>query len=202
MDLRARIVERFVGTEVPADIATAAAARVDPGLLKAWFKMPLRPAAVLVPLAERGGELVMLFTERTHTVSDHPGQVAFPGGMAEPQDPDLVVTALRESEEEIGLRPAQVEVAGYLPAQAVITGYAVLPVVGFYDPAFEARIDPVEVAGVFEVPLAFLRNRENLIRIDRERNGAILPTYEYHYDGHRIWGATALMVRQFIEHID
>jgi 8-oxo-dGTP pyrophosphatase MutT (NUDIX family) len=149
-----------------------------------------------VPLTERPAGIYMMLTERTHTVRDHPGQVAFPGGMEEPEDIDLVATALRESQEEIGLQPSQVEIIGYLPAQAVITGYAVLPVVGFFATDFEPVSDPREVAGVFEVPLDYLLDKGNRIRVDRERKGVILPTYEYHYEGHRIWGATALMIRQ------
>jgi 8-oxo-dGTP pyrophosphatase MutT (NUDIX family) len=197
--VREHITTRLAASAAPADIVAAATDRVDPDLLAAWFRMPLRPAAVLVPLTERAGELRMLLTERTHTVTDHPGQVAFPGGMEEPEDPDLLTTALRESWEEIGLQPDLVEVAGFLPAQAVITGYAVLPVVGFYPQAFEPRTDPREVAGVFEVPFSYLQDEGNLIRIDRERNGVTLPTYEYHYDGHRIWGATALMIRMLVD---
>lgn len=199
--MRELITRRMAGSSTPADVAAAAAERVTPELLAAWFKMPLRPAAVLIPLTERPGGLRMLLTERTHTVSDHPGQVAFPGGMAEPDDPDLLTTALRESSEEIGLLPQQVDVVGYLPAQAVITGYAVLPVIGFYPPDFEPRADPREVAGVFEVPFSYLQDQGNLIRIDRERNGVTLPTYEFHYEGHRIWGATALMIRQFLQEL-
>jgi 8-oxo-dGTP pyrophosphatase MutT (NUDIX family) len=193
------IRDSLAGSSMPADLVKSAADRIDPKLLAAWFKMPLRPAAVLVPLTQREVGMQMLLTERTHTVRDHPGQVAFPGGMAEPEDKDLLATALRESEEEIGLLSAQVEVVGYLPSQAVISGYAVLPVVGFYDGDFQASIDPGEVASVFEVPLDFLRDASNLIRVDRDKNGVTLPTYEYDYDGHRIWGATALMIRMLVD---
>lgn len=197
-DLRDHIRDCFAGTSIPADLPGAAAERVDADILAAWFRMPLRPAAVLLPLTERAGALHMLLTERTHDLPDHPGQVAFPGGSYETTDEDLRHTALRESQEEVGLDPAQVEVAGYLPAQAVITGFAVLPVVGFYPPMFKPQIDTREVGAVFEVPLAFLRDSGNLLRVDRTRNGIVLPTYEYHYRQHRIWGATALMIRQFI----
>jgi 8-oxo-dGTP pyrophosphatase MutT (NUDIX family) len=190
---------RLAGSSIPADLVTAAADRIHPELLAAWFKMPLRPAAVLVPLTQRNGELYMLLTERTHTVTDHPGQVAFPGGMAEPEDPDLVYTALRESDEEVGLKAEQVEVIGFLPAQAVISGYAVMPVVGFYANDFEPVIDPREVGSVFEVPLAYLLDASNMTRVDREKNGVVLATYEYQYDGHRIWGATALMIRMLVD---
>lgn len=197
-DLRRHIVACFAETRLPADLAAEAAARVDAAVLAAWFRMPLRSAAVLVPITERAGELQVLLTERTHDLPDHPGQVAFPGGSVEAQDADLQATALREAEEEVGLPAEQVEVAGYLPPQAVISGFAVLPVVGFYDPAFRPQIDTREVGAVFEVPLEFLRDTANLVRVDRERDGIVLPTYEYHYAGHRIWGATALIIRQFI----
>jgi len=197
-ELRQQILSRFAGTAIPSDLPAAAAARVDRPVLAAWFKMPLRPAAVLLPFVERGDQLHLMLTQRTHDLPDHPGQVAFPGGSYEASDPDLEYTALREAEEEVGLKPDQIEVAGYLPAQAVISGYAVLPVVGFFRPAYTPRIDTREVASVFEVPLDFLQDEKQLVRIDRERNGIVLPTYEYEYDGHRIWGATALMIRQFI----
>jgi len=195
------IRKKLADTAAPIDLVTEAAERVEPRLLDAWFKQPLRPAAVLVPLVCRGDVLHMLLTERTHTVRDHPGQVAFPGGMAEPEDPDLLHTALRESEEEIGLRPSQVDVVGFLPPQAVISGYAVLPVVGFFDDDFQPTIDPGEVAGVFEVPLDYLLDTSNLVRVDREKNGEILATYEYQYEGHRIWGATALMIRMLVQRL-
>ena len=200
--MREFITKRLANSTAPADVVTAAAERVEPELLAAWFRMPLRPAAVLVPLTERAGRLHMLLTERTHTVSDHPGQVAFPGGTEEPEDADLLTTALRESWEEIGLRPDQVEIAGFLPAQAVISGYAVLPVVGFYAQEFQPRSDPREVASVFEVPFDFLQDSTNLRRVDRARNGVMLKTYEYQYDRHRIWGATALMIRQLLQQLE
>jgi 8-oxo-dGTP pyrophosphatase MutT (NUDIX family) len=193
------IRQRLAGTSLPLDLVNEALARVDGALLAAWFRQPFRPAAVLVPLCAREGSMHVLLTERTHSVRDHPGQVAFPGGMVEPDDRDLVATALREANEEIGIQASQVEVIGYLLPQAVITGYAVLPVVGFYTADFVPRLDPREVAGVFEVPLSYLQDSTNLVRVDRMRNGVKLPTYEYHFEGHRIWGATALMLRLFLD---
>jgi len=193
------IRQRLAGTSLPANLVNEAVARVDAALFAAWFKQPLRPAAVLVPLCMREERIHVLLTERTHSVRDHPGQVAFPGGMVEPGDPNLVATALREADEEIGMQASQVDVIGYLLPQAVITGYAVLPVVGFYPADFVPRLDPREVAGVFEVPLGYLQDSTNLVRVDRMRNGVKLPTYEYHFEGHRIWGATALMLRLFLD---
>jgi len=193
------IRQRLAGTSLPADLVDEAAARVDDTLLAAWFRQPLRPAAVLVPLCAREGRVHVLLTERTQSVRDHPGQVSFPGGTVEPDDRDLVETALREADEEIGMQASQVEVIGFLLPQAVITGYAVLPVVGFYAADFLPRLDPREVASVFEVPLSYLQDSTNLVRVDLMRNGVKLPTYEYHYEGHRIWGATALMLRMFLD---
>ncbi len=195
------IRERLAGTSLPADLVSEAAARVEPALLAAWFKQPLRPAAVLVPLCVRAAGIHVLLTERTQTVRDHPGQVAFPGGMVEAADPDLVTTALREANEEIGMQASQVDVIGYLLPQAVITGYAVLPVVGFYAADFVPRLDPREVAAVFEVPLQYLQDSDNRVRVDRIRNGVTLPTYEYHFEGQRIWGATALMLQLFLDRL-
>ena len=192
------ITDCFATTGIPDDVPADAEAAMDPAVLKAWFKMPLRPAAVFIGLTEKQDELQLMLTERTHTVRDHPGQVAFPGGVAEDCDADLLSTALRESEEEVGLRADQTKIVGFLAAQPIITGYAVLPVVGFYDPEFHAQVDPREVAGVFEVPLNFLLNNDNRRPVERKRAGITLKMYEFHYDGHRIWGATALMIGQFI----
>jgi 8-oxo-dGTP pyrophosphatase MutT (NUDIX family) len=195
------IRQRLAGTSLPVDLVGEAAARVEPALFAVWFRQPLRPAAVLVPLCVRACGIHVLLTERTQTVRDHPGQVAFPGGMVEAADPDLVTTALREADEEIGMQASQVEVIGYLLPQAVITGYAVLPVVGFYAADFVPRLDPREVAAVFEVPLEYLQDSGNRVRVDRIRNGVTLPTYEYHFQGHRIWGATALMLQLFLDRL-
>lgn len=197
-EMRQYIVRCFAATRIPADVQKDAAAALDPDVLTAWFKTPFRPAAVLIGLTERQDKLHLMLTERTHTVRDHPGQVAFPGGVAESFDRDLLATALREAEEEVGLPEAKVEVAGFLPAQPIISGYAVLPVVGFYDPEFSACCDPREVAAVFEVPLNFLLNPENRQPVNRKRAGVTLNMYEFNYGGHRIWGATALMIGQFI----
>lgn len=196
--LRQYITACFATTGIPADVPGEAAAAMDPAVLDAWFKTPFRPAAVFMGLTERQDELHLMLTERTHTVRDHPGQIAFPGGVAEDCDADLLCTALRESQEEVGLQAAQTTVVGYLAAQPIITGYAVLPVVGFYDPDFQAQVDPREVAGVFEVPLKFLLDDRNRQPVKRERAGITLKMYEFHYGGHRIWGATALMIGQFI----
>lgn len=161
---------------------------------------PPRPAAVLVPLVARGERLSVLLTERTAHLHDHAGQVSFPGGRTDEGDRSPVHTALRETEEEIGLAPHAVEVLGTLPDYVVATGYRVTPVVGLIEREFTLRVDEFEVAEVFEVPLAFLMDPANHQR--RVVNvGAMARTfYAMPYHARRryfIWGATAAMLRNF-----
>lgn len=195
--MRAAIVDRLRGTRVPADTVAAACSDIPPGTEHIWFRLPLTPAAVLLPLVDRGGELHLVLTQRNQSLPEHPGQVALPGGRADRRDVDLVATALREAHEEIGLPAASVRVAGFVKPQPIISGYAVLPVVGLVDAGFVARPDQREVAAVFEVPLAFLLNPENCCAGKRERAGVRLPVWEYRYNGFRIWGATAKIIREF-----
>lgn len=197
--MRERIVRRLSATCLPADPAAAAEREIPAGQAHVWYRMPLRPAAVLMPLFDEAGEVSLLLTERTHDLPEHPGEVALPGGRAEPGDIDLRETALRESHEEIGLEPASVTLAGFVPAQPVITGYAVVPVVGFVDGPYEPRLDPREVSDVFRVPLDFFMDDANGTLRSRERNGVRAELWEYHFEGHRIWGATAKIIREFLK---
>lgn len=197
--MREQIISRLASTRLPPSPATEAAADVDDHVLDAWFRMPLREAAVLIPLIERASGIRVLYTERRHDLPEHPGQISFPGGRAEAGDADLGMTALREAHEEIGLPPDEVQIAGYMPAQAIITGYAAVPVVGFVPGDFAPVPDAREVADVFEVPLEFLLDPASAIRDLRVRDGVELPMWEYHWEEHRIWGATALMTYNFIK---
>jgi 8-oxo-dGTP pyrophosphatase MutT (NUDIX family) len=200
--VRDEIIRRLADTRLPADPVSDAMGAISPRTLDAWFRLPLRTAGVLVPLIERDSGLQVLFTERRHDLPEHPGQISFPGGRSEQADTDLTQTALREAHEEVGLHPTMVEIAGYLPAQAVITGYAVVPVVGLVAGSFEPVAEQAEVASIFEVPLEFLLDENNGRRDDRERDGVLLETWEYCWENHRIWGATGHMVRQFVKLID
>jgi 8-oxo-dGTP pyrophosphatase MutT (NUDIX family) len=157
----------------------------------------LKRAAVLVPLVARDGALHVLLTRRTEHLSNHAGQVSFPGGRAEAVDSSPIETALRETEEEIGLARRHVEIIGVLPEHVTGTGYRVTPVVGIVHPPFELAADPNEVAGIFEVPLAFLMDGMNHQRLSYElperkgrRNFYAMP-----WEGYFIWGATAAMLR-------
>lgn len=154
----------------------------------------LTSAAVLVPIIERPQGLTVLFTQRTAHLNDHAGQVSFPGGRCEQTDPSPIFTALRETEEEIGLDPALVEVLGLLPEYRTGTGFSVTPVVGLVRPPFELAPDSFEVAEVFETPLAFLLDPANHQRHSMEIGGIVRHYYAMPYEGYFIWGATAGML--------
>jgi 8-oxo-dGTP pyrophosphatase MutT (NUDIX family) len=155
-------------------------------------------AAVLVPIIAHPSGLSVLFTQRTAHLKAHSGQVSFPGGRAEPTDRSAEDTALRESEEEIGLARSRVEVLARLPEYFTRTGFRVTPVVGLIEPPIELTPDPREVEAVFEVPLAFLLDARNHQRHTREFQGATVGYYAMPYrtdEGERhIWGATAGML--------
>ena len=154
----------------------------------------LTPAAVLVPVIERPEGLTVLLTQRTAHLSDHAGQVSFPGGRCELTDATPVFTALRETKEEIGLDPTLVEVLGLLPEYRIVTGFSVTPVVGLVRPPFELHPDSSEVAEVFETPLAFLLDPANHQRHSMEIAGIVRHYYAMPYEGYFIWGATAGML--------
>lgn len=160
-------------------------------------------ASVLVPLVQRPQGLTVLLTQRTEHLSDHPGQISFPGGRAEPGDRDPADTALREAEEEVGLARRHVEVIGQLPLYKTVTAFLVTPVVALVQPPFELRVDPREVAEAFEVPLAFLmrpaHHQRHTVEFDGERREFFsMPWQPPGRDRpYFIWGATAAMLRNF-----
>lgn len=154
-------------------------------------------ASVLIALVEREAGLSMLLTQRTAHLTDHAGQISFPGGRAEDYDASPVDTALREAEEEIGLHRRHVDVLGTLPDYVTGTGYRVTPVVGLVQPPFELTPDANEVAEIFEVPLAFLMNAANHRRLsfDLPEGAGRRSFYAMPYERFFIWGATAGMLR-------
>ena len=154
----------------------------------------LTSAAVLVPVIERPEGLTVLFTQRTAHLNDHAGQVSFPGGRCEVTDASPVFTALRETEEEIGLAPELIEILGILSEYRTGTGFSVTPVVGLVRPPFDLHPDSFEVAEVFETPLAFLLDPANHQRHSMEIGGVLRHYYAMPYEGYFIWGATAGML--------
>ncbi|HEY1288344.1 MAG TPA: CoA pyrophosphatase [Burkholderiales bacterium] len=158
-------------------------------------------AAVLVPIVDRSSGLTVIFTRRTTHLKAHSGQVSFPGGRAEPEDPTPEFTALREAQEEIGLAAERVEVLARLPEYHTRTGFRVTPVVGLVTAPVELVPDPREVEEVFEVPLAFLLDPANHRRETRELQGRTVGYYVMRYGTHTIWGATAGMLVNLFRHL-
>jgi 8-oxo-dGTP pyrophosphatase MutT (NUDIX family) len=162
------------------------------------------PASVLVPLVQRADGLHLLLTRRTEHLRDHAGQISFPGGRVEEGDADVVATALRETEEEIGLPRSHIEVIGTLPHYTTVTAFVVTPVVAIVRPGFTLVLDGFEVAEAFEVPLAFLMNpahhQRHLFDFEgTQRQFLSMPWNGAGADGqprrYFIWGATAAMLR-------
>jgi 8-oxo-dGTP pyrophosphatase MutT (NUDIX family) len=157
----------------------------------------LRRAAVLVPIVRRPGGLTVLLTQRTEHLTNHAGQVSFPGGRAEEDDSSPIETALRETEEEIGLTRRHVEIIGVLPDHVTASAYIVTPVVGLVMPPFDLTAESNEVADIFEVPLQFLMDGMNHQRMsfDLPDGGGRRSFYAMPYERFFIWGATAGMLR-------
>jgi 8-oxo-dGTP pyrophosphatase MutT (NUDIX family) len=178
--------------EIPGD-----GSRFDPQ------RAPAR-ASVLVPLVMRDDGLHVLLTMRTAHLRDHAGQISFPGGRVEDHDVDAVATALRETEEEVGLDRRHVEVIGALPTYSTVTGFVVTPVVALVEPGFTLALDSFEVAEAFEVPLPFLmtpahHRRHRFEMAGVQRQFLSMPWQGIADDGRArsyfIWGATAAMLR-------
>jgi 8-oxo-dGTP pyrophosphatase MutT (NUDIX family) len=206
----------FDPTQLPVDAIAGEAAvmleRLAPAWLRERFANPPHwapeaadealaprpnptPAAVLVPLVVREAGLTLLLTRRTAHLNDHAGQIAFPGGRAEEYDSSPIDTALRETEEEIGLGRRHIDVIGTLPLYYTGTGYSVTPVVGLVHPPFDLQADSFEVAEIFEVPLAFLMDGLNHQRLSAQLPSGRRSFYAMPYEDYFIWGATAGMLR-------
>jgi len=173
----------------------AAARQLDSGADMRRVGGKLIPAAVLVPLIERPDGFHVLLTRRTETLRSHAGQISFPGGRIESDDPTVEAAALREAREEIGLSPERVEILGRLGRYRTGTGYLVHPVVAVLEPPLTLRADPVEVAEIFEVPLSFFLDPNNHRPHVMEYDGRTYELVAMPYGEYYIWGATAAMLR-------
>ena len=160
------------------------------------YDRDLIPSAVLIPLVERQGCVYVLLTQRSAQLRHHPSQISFPGGKVEQYDPDLQATALRETNEELGITPDQINIFGQLPAHHTITGFTVTPFIGFVDSNYQPRINTGEVAKLFELPLRDVLINGDHFNLDITRDArpphvSFKPT-----QGWPIWGITAAILEQ------
>ncbi len=196
-DLRSLVVARLLPTQqatrelLHIDLPPAAAAYLS--------RLPLRSASVLVPLMDTPDGLDVLLTQRSDNLRVHAGQISFPGGSRDPGDRDAVDTALREAEEEIGLQRRHVEVIGMLDDYPTGTGFRVTPVVGLVAASAEISPDGIETTAVLRVPLVHLLEPDHYQQGSFVREGIELPFLEVVWNGHRIWGATAGMLRNLCD---
>lgn len=160
----------------------------------------LRPAAVLAPITERDGELEVVLTKRSDALRQHSGEVSFPGGRMDDTDDDIVFTALRETHEEIAIRPEDISVFGALMTMPTVTGYDVTMIVGEFESPYELVPNPAEIDTILHTPLALLPEVHRVE--EREWNGYRFPMHYYDVDGHVVWGATAFMLHTLLEYLD
>jgi 8-oxo-dGTP pyrophosphatase MutT (NUDIX family) len=157
-----------------------------------------KPAAVLVPIQERADDDYLVLTKRADGLRHHSGQVAFPGGQVDDGDADSVATALRESHEEIGIRPADVRILGQLDQVAAAYGFLVTPLIGVIPPFCEFRLNPAETAAVVSVPISTLLEPRNFT-VDDYRSQRGHRSYHFHVNSWDVWGVTARIIFQFLE---
>lgn len=193
----ARAGERLAPTppEAVGDILGDHVLNPDLGANEAAY----RDAAVLIPVVARAPSVSVLLTVRTAHLTAHAGQIAFPGGKIDPTDATPAAAAIREAEEEVGLKPSGIQTVGYLPPYLSRTGYRIFPVVGRVDPDQSLIINPEEVVEAFEVPLEFLMTPGNHRMGHRLFEGKQRAFYEMPYEGHYIWGVTAGIIRGLYE---
>jgi 8-oxo-dGTP pyrophosphatase MutT (NUDIX family) len=157
----------------------------------------LRSAAVLVPLIAHDNGMTILFTERAEELNAHAGQISFPGGRVADGERAPEQTALRETEEEIGVPPSEIEIIGRLNGHDTSTGYRVIPVVGILNPPLVLNPDPGEVARIFEVPLDFIADPANHVTDTRVIRGRERKFRAMPYGDDYIWGLTARILYDF-----
>ncbi len=160
---------------------------------------PFSHAAVLVPLFQKEGDCHLLFTKRSEQVKYHKGEISFPGGVVDEEDTELVNTALREAFEEIGLKESDVQIIGVLDDIVTITEFIVTPIVGLFPYPYPFKVSEVEIAELIEVPLASLLDEDCFSQSEIFRGGQNEIICAYRYREHTIWGATARILKQFLD---
>ena len=160
---------------------------------------PFSHAAVLVPLFKKDGQCHLLFTKRSEQVKYHKGEISFPGGVVDEEDSELINTALREAFEEIGLKESDVQIIGVLDDIVTITEFIVSPIVGFFPYPYPFKVSQAEIAELIEVPLVSLLDEECLSEREIFRGGQREIVFAYQYKEHTIWGATARILKQFLD---
>jgi len=175
------------------------------GCLNPIDKYPIdrrkRQAAVLLPLILENTGWEVYLTRRTEVVNDHKGQVSFPGGGVEHEDNNLAATALRECEEEIGLKPSEVTLLGSLSIRESVTGVSVVPFVGVINQPFLPKLETQEVARLFTIPLSWLANPDNSTIKPYQRPGRSIADVIFYqpYDGEVLWGLSASILQEFLQ---
>jgi len=160
---------------------------------------PFSHAAVLVPLFKKGDGCHLLFTKRSDQVKHHKGEISFPGGVVDEEDLELISTALREADEEIGLRKSDVQILGILDDIVTVTEFIVTPIVGLFPYPYPFKVSEVEIAELIEVPLSSLLREKSFSEKEMIRGGQKEIVYAYQYEKHIIWGATARILKQFLD---
>ena len=158
-------------------------------------------AAVFLLLRENQEEVQVIFTRRSRNLSSHPGQISFPGGIVEQEDSSILNAGLREVREEIGLEKNRIETLGTLRPHVTLSKFLIHPFVGIMDGASEFKINTSEVVEIFEVPLGFLLNRKNLTEHRLQKNKKYAGYYAVPYGPYYIWGATARIIKSFVERV-
>jgi 8-oxo-dGTP pyrophosphatase MutT (NUDIX family) len=175
-------VQRFQMLALPASVH------------KFRYQYKLKSAAVLIPIVCNHGQLEVLLTKRASHLRHHPGQISFPGGKVEPSDQNIIATALRETEEEIGLKPENIQVLGQLKSYQTISGYEITPIVAFAQKNTNYQFDDNEVAEVFHVPLSHFLTRDHHIQVPTYHQGKSHNIHFMPYQDYNIWGATAAIL--------
>ncbi len=165
-------------------------------------ELPLKPAAVLIPLVDHKDGMTVLLTKRAQHLKTHSGQVSFPGGRCEPYDADAMATALRETEEEVGIEPSHVQILWAMEDYETITGFVITPVVAILQPTFNLKVDEGEVDEAFELPLDYILDESNHELQSRVWNDRKRYYYVLVNEKHNVWGATAAMLVRFAKLIN